>query len=353
MTLSTDRQQSGFVLVAVIWVLASIALLAGFIATQLETLQNQSFAMEQELQGDLDRLAVESTIKYLAATRATSFAGLRTAPFEQEQSFDFANSGNFFEPAGSDIRLDGRPYKVSGNQVIRLQDAGSLVSLRSDSLERLRRLLVHYELTRAEADRLISNLLDYTDRDDSPRLNGAERFEYEKLGMLPPTNRYLVNPRQLYNVLGWQAVLDKHPQLLEEVTIYVGDNENFNTMTPLGLSDFGERDRSEWQRLAEYRRAASFARLSDVTRITGNFYAGDPLAVSLVPSRYLHLQIGDVEGGKHELIGITLTPNSNLAPWEVDFRLARNNATGNFKGNNFKENDERLAATAAPTPLLN
>lgn len=346
-TTSTNTEQSGFVLVAVIWVLAAFALLATFIADEFEQAQRSAVANEKQKLVQLERLSIESTLQYLSATRGYSFAGLRTASFDDRPNQQGSLQDELFSPEGNEIRMDGRAYRVFESYLVRIQDAGSLVSLRPESAGDLRALLEHYELSRSEIDRLLSNLQDYVDRDDIPRLNGAEREEYVRQQLLPPTNRFLVSPGQLRNVLGWNEVLNRFPEILEQVTIYPANLRNYNTMTQFALEVFGQHDRGGVERLLSHRVDNAFISQTEVQSITGEVAPYDPLAMTLLPSRYLRAHIAELDSGNSWTLAITLTPDSNLSPWQVDYRQSQSLTTDNPN-----ERLGRLAATAAPTALL-
>ena len=341
MTFSSRGRSEGFVLVAVIWVLAALALVAGFIAVQVESLQNQSFAMEQRRVESMDRLAIESVLLYMASTRTATYAGLLTEPYVPGNS-DIVTEHSF-AARGNEIRLDGRMYPVRGNHRIRIQDAGSLVSLRNDQTTKLEGLLQSYQLPDHKVEYLISTLYDYTDRDHVSRLNGAERGEYSHAGMMPPTNRFLTNPWQLLNVIGWQEHLEKMPGFFEEITIYVGDRENYNTMTPKAMKGFGVNIMVDVERIFEHRSERAFGRLQEVLEVSGQIFDRDPMAVTFLPSRYLRLRIAGPGSNTERWVGVTLTPNSNLAPWEIDYRVA---------GVTMKSEQNYVRELAAPTALL-
>ncbi len=353
MTIATyyksDRPRSdhsqGFVLVAVIWILASMTLLVGYIANQIGSLQDQSFAIERQRVAAFDRLGIESVVLYLASTRTNSHVGLRTEIFESKPiDLDFVRP-DFFEDRGDEIRLDSRPYLVNGGHLLRIQDAGSLVSLRNERHQVLHTMLEGYGIPRSEVDRLIATLIDYTDRDDLISLNGAESHDYQRKGMLPPTNRFLVNPWQLYNVMDWPPYLDRFPELLTEVTAAPGDRENYNTMTMQSVIRH-TGDELAARRVLKYRANQSFSGIDEVGQITGGLMR-DPFPMSFVPSRYLRLELAEPIGGKAEWIGITLTPNSNLSPWEIEYRVPAATTT-EYTHEGFRE----VGAGAPPTTLL-
>ena len=83
----------------------------------------------------------------------------------------------------------------------------------------------------AESNVLIANLKDYVDRDEDRRIDGAEKKEYLEASYIEPTNRFLTNPWQLNNVMGWGKVVDRNPDFLREVSIYPFELKNYNSMT--------------------------------------------------------------------------------------------------------------------------
>ena len=319
-----SSRSDGFVLVAVIWVLAALGLVVSFLGVQLEQMQNQSIAMESRRIEAFDRLSVESIVLYLASTRTASYRGLHTdiytVPSPKSTAFQLSDGSI---QRGDEIELDGSQYKVRGGLLLSVQDAGSLISLRADQPDRLQKLLQAYGLSSSDIQRLQATLADYIDRDDSESLNGAERRDYERLSLVPPTNRFLVSPGQVRNILEWSRLIDEMPGFFEEVTIYVADQENYNTMTRKALEIFYFQD-SDVDRVLNYRMGTAFTQLSEVLEVTGALFDRDSLAVTFFPSQYMILKIEDPDGIVGERIGVTLTPNSNLAPWQVDYRVAIN-----------------------------
>ena len=337
----------GFVLILVIWVLAGLSLMVAFMASQLDQLQSTAIESETFMQQQLDQRSLQSVVLYLAATRTHSYAGLRTQPYvpTTASAIDLIET-DFFAADGLELKLDGRPYVTSSGLRLQLQDAGSLISLRSDGLNSLRALLESYNFGFARVDQLIAALQDYTDRDEVSLLNGAERSEYERRDLPPPTNRFLVSPWQLNNVLGWREVLSEHPELLNEITIYVADRENYNSMTRKAIEVLTPNDADEASRIIEQRRASSYKRLEQVNDVSGNLYSRDVFSITFVPSRYIRMTVSDPELRKATQIGITLTPDSNLSPWEIDYTVTRPYTA------DYNNDIGRLEPTASPTTLL-
>ena len=320
--------------------LASMTLLVGFIASQIGSLQEQRFAEHERRLAAMERMGYESTILYLSATRSAGYAGIKTdieSDFEQSM---FGNTSHL-DFRGDELRLDGRWYKLSGSHSFSLQDAGSLASLRSDSLESVKALLKSYEVSPSKIEKLTAALRDYTDRDFMPELNGAERADYEARN--EPTNRYLSHPGQLMNVLGWQEQLTDLPDLLEEVTIYVGDRENYNTVTKHGLTRLGLDMAQEIQQIMDHRQYAVFSDLSEILKITGRIFERDPMQVSFLPSSYLRLIIYEPLENLEYWSGISMTPMSRSAPWVIDYR---------YKKSMRNEKNASNSATNPPTGFL-
>lgn len=341
------KTQSGFVLILVIWVIAGLSLMVAFVASQVDDLQTLAFKNEALVQQRLDRQSIKWTLLYLASTRTNSHSGIRTEVYVPPEvaSLDVFDTDPFVV-RGDELRLDGRLYQAQNKTLFRLQDAGSLVSLRSDRLVTLRALIEHYGISRSRTERLLATLSDYTDRDQIASLNGAERNGYERASMLPPTDRFLSSPMQLYNVMDWPAVLDEYPSLIEELTIYVGDWENYNSMTPTAIIALTPNDERETRRIVAARDERTYRGIGDVFAVSGSVYPRDALSTTFVPSRYIRLTISDSQQSKAYRIGITLTPDSNLAPWEIDYAISWPLTA------DLKNDIARLEPEAPPTTLL-
>ena len=70
------RSQSGFVLVATLWVLAALTLLASYIATIAETNVEIAIQTRAQINQKLDRMGTRATLIYLISTNATDAGGV-------------------------------------------------------------------------------------------------------------------------------------------------------------------------------------------------------------------------------------------------------------------------------------
>ena len=268
-------------------------------------------------------MALEQTLLYVGATKSASAAGLKTE--YQEFSVDLDPFARIWgsEIAGNEIRLDSTPYVTDDGYVFQMQDAGSLISLTAENVSGLSKILANYNLTKSEISGLIAHLRDYVDRDDEPTLGGAESKDYESRGVLPPTNRFLVTPWQLRNVKGWGVFLKNTPEFFNEVSIYPGEFENYNFMTKKRLLSIEGMDESVVNEIIKFRKDSAFLKWDDVEKVTGFVREQDVFRVNYIPTRYLRIKIKKIGSSLSNWASVTMTPRSNSAPWEFDYRVRR------------------------------
>ncbi len=321
----TTRQGRGFVLVATLWVLLAMTLFISYFSELVEESQDQALHLKDSLQTRLDQQATLATLLYLASTRPMTYAGLTTPPYERKVQGNPLDGFDPFLQTSGELRLDGRLYKGIGQTNFRLQDAGSLISLRGDDHTRLKKLLDLNKIGEGHQERLIANLLDYSDRDSLLNLNGAEFSQYSSAGISPPANRFLVSPMQLLNVLDWNRYLDREQflNLISEVTIYVANRENFNSMTKPGMRTIGSDgiDIPAIDMIQQHRMTESFSSIGEVNQLTGSLIPLDPFVTPFFPSKYIRLSLQQTGLRQAEWLGITLTPDSRFAPWTIDYRF--------------------------------
>jgi len=318
------KQESGFVLLAVLMVLTALTLGIGFIATQSAAVQQKAYDQADLQSWRLDRLATLSTILYVGATQRMSYAGLTTGvdPSRLEDEFN-PFSGDAFSVTGDEIRLDDREYLGIGKIYFSLQDGGSLVGLRTErQFGRLDRLLQRFDLTSPQRRQLIAALKDYIDRDSLVSLDGIEASGYRRLGLLEPTNRFLSSPTQLLNVAGWPELLGNDlERLFDEVTVHSGNKSNFNSLTPWGMATIDDFEREIADRIIDHRKSGYFKTLADVNEVSGVVVTADELAFSAVPDVFLRVKLWHKSFRREERIGIRFTPTSPYAPWEIDYNV--------------------------------
>ena len=315
------RRQQGFVLALVLWMLAAIAIVAGLLTLwaldAVGDAQEDRLAVEQELA----MFSTRDTLVYLAATRATTLAGLPVEPLDEEEramrgleEFGALRS----DPIGGELPLDGSVLAGLGGTRVALQDEAGLVSLVWPDANRLGLLLSRWGIPDGEAGRLRDTLLDYIDHDELRLLLGAERREYEQAGLPPPPNRRLLVPAELERVLQWSEL----PRPVREriaagaTTFYAGPI-NLNTapeaVLPLAIDGCPRACRA----LVERRREEPFRNSAELQAALGVRLAGDPVVdYRYGPAETLRLTLwGD--SGAARRIHVRLDPMANgRPPWE-------------------------------------
>ena len=316
------QKSLGYALVSTIWILAALVLFTGFMASRIGTIQESVLSSSNEQRGRLEKRSTLSTILYLGSTYGVSFAGISVSEPEEGRRNDLLEITRF-PVTGKELRLDSRTYDGVGEVQFSLQDTSSLISLGSlNNTKRLEKLLGYYGIPKVERQRLIASLKDYVDRDELASLNGAERSSYLRRNMLPPTNRFLHSPTQIYNVFGWSAALGSNKKLfVREVTPLGGNNYNFNTLTETGMLITDNINEVAVREIKKYRKDGFFKSIADVNKLIDVLVPVDPLEFGLLPSSSIRVTMWHGLTKRENLIGLTFTPMSGYAPWEIEYNV--------------------------------
>lgn len=317
--------QRGFILVATLWILAVITIATGYFAERV----SRAIALAQQKQD-----AAEQLVEF-ANTRAEVLYRLGTVPIS------LSGVGN--PPTA--IALDDRPYRGSGNDVVRLQDMRGLLNVNFVEPTLLMNLLGQFGVPVDKRDALRDALLDYADEDDLRRLNGAETAEYKALGLPLPPNEWLITPHQLKNVIGWrdQASFWQEQRLLRLVTTarIVGFNPNTAPVELLAALPGITRET-----------AAAIVKQRNETPLTTpaalpGFTPGliDPDYFLFFPGNGIRIT---QQGGKLPWalqFAVTLTANNETAPWRIDYT---SKTPVSYPIDNVEKFQKLPAATAKP-----
>jgi len=179
------RRQGGYVLVMVLGALALVALVAGRFAQRIDELRAQATTLDGQARARIEAASALAGALYWITTRPSNAAGWGEDPTQQ-------------------VHADGRPYTLPGGAELRVQDTRGLLPLNALRRQHLLRLLTDAEVPPPRADAMVDVLLDYIDRDNLKRLNGAERDEYAALGLPPPSNDWLFSVRELSRMPLWR-----------------------------------------------------------------------------------------------------------------------------------------------------
>ncbi len=313
--------EDGFLLVSVLWFLAAISIGITYLSENFDRNIENVFDARREFYNRLDEYGSKETILYLLASRERSFKGIEAdRKLRLEPNRDPLSVASFKE-IGNVISLRNQPYLGFGNCKFSLQDSGSLISLRSKNSAVLKKFLVSMGKSRSEAESLTRKLQDYVDRDDNMLLSGGEARSYPKSDRAYfPRNRYLSNPGELRNVLSWTELLSEYEiaQLINETTVHVGDRWNLNSMTERRIRQTLS-DESMARKIIAHRQSSFFSSAADLRDVLGLVDSDVLFGSSYLPSNYVIISILCSEKGPSLKVGVTMTPRSATAPWEIDY----------------------------------
>jgi DNA uptake protein ComE-like DNA-binding protein len=295
--------QQGFVLVVTLWILAIITIGAGYFAERVAGSINLARQSREATEALLDIANTRAEILFRLGTTYFSIYGL--GPMRD-----------------SAIVLDNRPYRGSGQGIVRLQDSRGLINVNFIQPEMLLRLLGQMGVPAEKRLAMLDTLNDYTDTDDLRRLNGAESVEYQAQGLPLPPNDWLVTPWQLQNIIGWreQAALWKDQRFPAIVTTARVGGFNPNTAPREVLAALPGSSPELADKLMQARALNPFYNDLQMNAVAGQamldpesliFYSGDSIRLSFESDKIpwaLRYQV-------------TLTPFADHAPWRIDYYI--------------------------------
>ena len=324
----------GFVLVLVLAMLVVLGLLAGTIAAVTGRLADQAQERAQATRDAVDIANTRATALYLLTTQRMTLGGLTVdnlvsfgeggvRPIESREDLDSP------WPTGTEIRLDGSPYKGQGGIRFALQDDYGLFGVNWYPPWRLEKLLSQGGHPRpVPAEALFNRLMDYQDRDGFYRLNSMEADGYRKAGMTPPTNLPLATPMEVMRVVGWaQALSFLTPgEITETITVESVGGINVNTAPSRVLRVIDGVDEEKAARAIAFRKVQPF--MTDTAFFA---FLGLPKSldspVAVYPATSGTLKLWPSHGGQVALVHWTLTPVEDKGrPWREDYELIQSQA---------------------------
>lgn len=307
--------ERGFVLVATLWILAGLTVLASYISGVATEQVERATLAKAALDRELDRRNTETTLVYLLATNRKNFRGL-VLDFEQR----FRDPLLEVDPedvGDGEISFGGEAYLGIGEVRFSIQDEMGLAPVNSPSFPVLPAVLEHVGVSQRNVELIAARIGDYVDLDDGVSLNGAERFDYVDRGLPPPANWPMASPLEMRKVLGVDELLTPEQwfRLRPLLTMRQPLGHNFNTMHPrvmAALLDMGPEAVSE---LVAARQTGPVNR----TALTGRYIDIDGSELRILPSDHLRVSTWHGDSAR-TLIGIQLTPYMDGSPWRQDYR---------------------------------
>ncbi|HZT87005.1 MAG TPA: hypothetical protein VFA12_03480 [Stellaceae bacterium] len=316
--------EGGFVLVATLWFVALLALVAVIIAGWMSRTLDRAHLLQRRAEAQIAEIDAVNRIAYLMTSNYFSVRGLEVLSGSALAAAGEMIMGGVEPLAGTPhIALDGRPYRL-GNLVLRLQDEHGLYSLNFPTRETLAQLLRTYGIPYDERDGLTDKLLDYLDKNEFfSRLNGATREEYQRGGRPPPRLGPLLTPWELHRVLGWgdYGALWRGDAPLPAITTtsdLVGINPNTASAAVLATAGFAD---DAIARLLQHRQKYLIENDQDLELASGQAMPFLPGQFIFFPAPGLRLTLAAADGPEVRVIALRLTPTGQ-EPLRIDYSVA-------------------------------
>lgn len=320
-----NSRQKGFILVTTLWILAILTMVAGFFSLWTQKTVEIAQTMQADMQGEIDMYNTQSTIIYLLVTQRFTIAGLTVpqTPKQMNKTREVIEYDSV-APRGGEIAVDDRAYFGIGKAYFALQDKRGLIGINFAAQNILYRLLSLLGVKTELQAPLIAKLEDYVDIDDLHRLNGAEAYHYEKRGLPPPPNRFLMTPMECQNILDWaeQSGLWKNNQFGQLTNVILAGYPNFNTAPSLVLQAAYNMNATSAERIIQRRKTKPFSSLSIINYVAGIHLNLDSFDLNFFPSSSLRLTLWYEGARRMRQIHLHLPLNvEDKKPWRIDYTL--------------------------------
>jgi general secretion pathway protein K len=323
-----SESRAGFVLAAVLWVLAILALIAAYAVSWVGAGIERGFITRARVGAVRQAEEARATALYWLTTRYLSHRGIEIvsgpelAAAQDRDVFSAAVAGNSY------IALDDRPYRSGAGQ-IRLQDGHGLLPVGRTSPSDWSAVLGAVGVPEEERAPLIARLHDYLDPGASKTLNGAAISDYQAAGRPIPSGAPMATPWELRQVLTWDSLdhggFASSPvyEILTEAPTPSGGTPvlNLNTAPPAVLAVLPGLDGDAIAKLVAARTQQPFN-----TTAQAELVSGVPLPSALhqflfLPADSLRLSMTADDAPLERVMSIRLTPTAADRPWQVGYML--------------------------------
>ena len=332
---------------ATLWALAALAVLAAYIDRVVSTDVEHALMARRSIQSELDLHSIEATLIYLLATGRMNHRGLI---LEEEQRFPDIESEDASLPNRGDgeLGMAGEVYAGFGETRFAVQDEAGLVSVNAPQAHVFAALLNHVGVAASDIEQIVARTEDYIDSDSVLRLNGAERYEYERRAARPPLNWIMASATELKRVLGVDNMLSpaQWQRLRPLLSMRPVFGYNFNTMPPEVLAAVIGVDGQGIRGVVEEREKRPIFRLTTIALLSGRHLDIDEMEIRVLPSRFARIAVWHEDTGSRSVTGIALTPLGDRVPWRRDYRYSEPIPAGQISG------APRGSLLEAPTALL-
>ena len=316
---SSPNAGNGFILVATLWILAALAVLAAYINAVAEANVAQAIGIKRAIDEDLALRSTEATLLYLLATNRMNYRGLL---LEADQRFARLSPDDLPPTGDGELWLNGTVYRGLDGVRFAAQDEFGLVSINQPEAPPFAALLRWFGIGPAERSRLVGRILDYVDVDHQLTLGGAEQLAYRRAGRAPPANWIMATPVEMKRVLGIDHLLTagQRRSLMPLLTSRPPAGYNFNTMPVEVAGAMLGVGREAAGAIVGQRLQAPIWRSEQVRELTGSAVDIPDEQILRLPSGFVRLALWHPEQGGRWLFGVEMTPFGETAPWRRDYQ---------------------------------
>ncbi len=210
LSVACKQNQSGFVLLATLFALVAIAIMAGYFAQRVAQIRDAAQIEVDAVAAEIDFASFRAKLAYAANVNVVTARGL-----EQGATDIVVREAQFNRRR---LPLDGSFFALDSDSKVSVQDLRGLISINYCPEPVLRRFLSVWNIPANQHDALVDSLYDYIDDDDLKRLHGAEAAQYRERGLQAPANTVLITIAELGQIPAWRDLmteLDKKPGVKE------------------------------------------------------------------------------------------------------------------------------------------
>jgi hypothetical protein len=319
MMMARGDRERGFVLVAVLWFTAILALVAVIIEGWVARGLDAATRLKEQGEARGEMISAQSEIGYLILINQLTYTGLAIAPNAAPGGITPVTVQELNAPAEV-LAFDGRPYRF-GDSVVRIQDDRGLYNIGFGGGGALSALLATYGVPYNDQSLLNQTLNQYI---DEPGLANpiADRELYGSYGLPPPREAPLLTPWEPLRIVGWnrlRALWNGDDSLPFDTTVSTAVSLNPNTALPRVLRAYPGMDENAVESLLRYRQLKPITDTLSMLEATGvNDF--DWINISFIPASSMHIEIDSPKDSRRHILALELTPNA-LEPYRIDYAV--------------------------------
>jgi general secretion pathway protein K len=285
-------KSSGFVMPLVLVAIAAFALSAMTLARTVDFDRSRLARMAKDVEFERRATIAEARLAHLVLTEPTG-AGALLVGGDRTRRFDAPNEDRRVRER---VKLDGEWYELVVDGVrleASLQDEAGLVNLNGRDPTRLARLFESQGIASAPAQRLAERVADFVDEDDLRRPNGAERRDYEGVGLVGPRNASFSVVDEAAAVLGWNEELGAARARVQALMRVAPPDApfNVNSAQPEAIAAVLSVDARRSRDIVRRREGQIVRDRDELAALAGGGMAVDDLLLTAAPARTLRVRV--------------------------------------------------------------